>query len=124
MQNSVSFADELLKISLNIVNKSQAEFYLITLAYIAIAETYQKLSQPENAASVVKILLELDRKYKKNDYLRLEEIAKYYLNQGNKPEAIKFLYLAFSLVKKIPDSDYEERDNILVRLGDEFARLG
>ena len=124
MRNSLFFANELLKISLKIVKKSQAEIYQRTLAYIAIAEAYQKLGQPENATSVVKTLLELNQRYKDSDYFTLEEIAKYYQKQGDRIEAIKFLDLALSLVKKIPDSDYEERDNILVRLGDEFARLG
>ena len=78
MQKSIFFANELLKVSLKIINKSPAKFYRRILAYIAIAEAYQKLGQPENAASVVKTLLELNQRYKDSDYFCLEEIAKYY----------------------------------------------
>ena len=122
MQELISFANELLKVSLKIVNKSQAELDLRTSAYIAIAEAYQKLCQPEKAMSVVKTFLELNQKYEHKDYFSLEEIAEYYLKQGNKPEAVNFLNLGLSLAKKI--SDYEARDDILIRLGSKFRIVG
>ena len=122
--NSDVFSSQLLKTSLMIMQKSTIDIDDKTEVYIKIADAYQQLDQLQNASFIIEYTVKLNQQDRNNIYLYWSwyNIAEYYLKYDDKQAAIKLSNQAFNLIKKI--SDYEERDNLLVRIGDQFAQAG
>jgi tetratricopeptide (TPR) repeat protein len=121
MQNHLNIAKQLLEVSLAITNQSQEKIYEITSSYIKIAEAYQQLAQDQEAAKVIQTALELNRQPNNYPYSfsSLEELAEYLLKNNRQSKAIELLHQALSIAKQ--ESDCDERDNMLVRLGDKYG---
>lgn len=118
-----AFTEKLLAKSLKITQIITSNDYdYKTDNLIKLAQAYNKFNQKTKAESIIDIAINNNAQENEIRSSNFNDIASYFIESGNRQDAIKNLEIAFTAAKKITDLD--DRDYTFIDLGENYARLG